>query len=147
MVLSDKLAGIGYLTGMAAAAATSGLASSVLAPGPWRPSKFRLVVETAYFPAGILSSFIARHEEQPGCSVQIRPFAGWRLIPRLSPVFQQPWIGHYQSGYPRCLFLTLHYSGKFPKVLYPAVRAASHKDIIDRMSQKLHPGFKSHIVE
>ena len=43
----------------AAAAATSGLASSVREPGPWRPSKLRLLVDTAYFPAGTLSSFIA----------------------------------------------------------------------------------------
>ena len=50
----------------AAAAAVSGLASRVREPGPWRPSKLRLLVETAYFPAGILSSFIARQAEQPG---------------------------------------------------------------------------------
>ena len=50
----------------AAAAATSGLASSVQEPGPWRPSKLRLLVDTAYFPAGTLSSFIARQAEHPG---------------------------------------------------------------------------------
>ena len=50
----------------AAAAAVSGLARSVLAPGPWRPSKLRLLVETLYFPAGILSSFMARQAEHPG---------------------------------------------------------------------------------
>ena len=52
---------------IAAAAAVKGLASKVLAPGPCRPSKFLFEVETAYFPGGILSSFIARQEEQPGC--------------------------------------------------------------------------------
>ena len=51
----------------AAAAATNGLASIVLAPGPCLPSKFLLEVLTAYFPAGILSSFIAKHAEHPGC--------------------------------------------------------------------------------
>ena len=50
----------------AAAAATSGEAKSVLAPGPCRPSKFRFDVETAYFPAGTLSAFIAKQAEQPG---------------------------------------------------------------------------------
>src|SRR5690554_4483952 len=50
----------------AAAAATRGPAKMVRAPGPCRPSKLRLEVETAYFPAGILSSFIARHAEHPG---------------------------------------------------------------------------------
>ena len=34
----------------AAAAAVSGLASSVRAPVPWRPSKLRLLVLTAYWP-------------------------------------------------------------------------------------------------
>ena len=38
---------------MADAAATSGLASIVLAPLPWRPSKLRLLVDTQYFPSGI----------------------------------------------------------------------------------------------
>ena len=41
----------------------------VLAPGPWRPSKLRLEVETESFPAGILSSFMARHAEHPGCRI------------------------------------------------------------------------------
>src|SRR5688572_20204797 len=52
---------------MAAAAAINGLAKNVLDLGPWRPSKFLLEVLMQYFPAGILSSFIARQAEQPGC--------------------------------------------------------------------------------
>lgn len=51
---------------IAAAAAVSGLASNVRAPGPWRPSKFRFDVETEYLPSGILSSFMARQAEHPG---------------------------------------------------------------------------------
>src|SRR5690606_28635034 len=51
----------------ATAATVKGLARRVLEPGPCRPSKFLLEVETAYFPEGILSSFIARQAEQPGC--------------------------------------------------------------------------------
>src|SRR6185369_3244244 len=47
------------------AAAVIGLARNVLAPGPCLPSKFLLLVETQYLPAGILSSFIPRHAEQP----------------------------------------------------------------------------------
>ena len=50
----------------AAAAATNGLASKVLDPGPCLPSKFLLEVLTAYLPAGTLSSFMAKHAEQPG---------------------------------------------------------------------------------
>ena len=55
-----------YHTCNAAAAAVSGLASNVLAPAPCLPSKFRLVVDIQYSPAGILSSFIPRHALQPG---------------------------------------------------------------------------------
>src|SRR5699024_12715346 len=50
---------------MAAAAAVNGLAKNVLDLGPCLPSKFRLEVETQYFPAGILSSFIPRQAEHP----------------------------------------------------------------------------------
>ena len=51
---------------MAAAAATRGPAKIVREPGPCLPSKFRLDVDTAYFPEGTLSSFIARQAEHPG---------------------------------------------------------------------------------
>ena len=51
---------------IAAAAAVSGDARMVRAPGPWRPSKLRFEVLTLSLPAGILSSFIARHAEHPG---------------------------------------------------------------------------------
>ena len=53
----------------AAAAAVSGLARRVRDSGPWRPSKLRLLVDTQYFPGGILSSFMARQAEHPGCRI------------------------------------------------------------------------------
>ena len=40
---------------MAEAATTRGLAKMVRAPGPWRPTKLRLLVEIDNFPAGTLS--------------------------------------------------------------------------------------------
>ena len=46
-------------------AAVSGLASKVRAPTPWRPSKLRLLVLTAYSPFGTVSPFMPRHIEQP----------------------------------------------------------------------------------
>ena len=52
---------------MAVAAAVNGLARMVLAPRPCLPSKFLLLVETQYSPSGILSSFIAKQAEHPGC--------------------------------------------------------------------------------
>ena len=52
--------------GFSGAAATKGPASIVRAPGPCLPSKFRLEVDTAYFPGGTLSSFMAKQAEQPG---------------------------------------------------------------------------------
>ena len=45
---------------IAAAAAVNGLAKNVLAFGPCLPSKFLLLVEMQYLPAGILSSFIPK---------------------------------------------------------------------------------------
>ena len=52
---------------IAVAAATKGLAKIVLDPCPCLPSKFLFEVETQYSFCGILSSFIAKHAEQPGC--------------------------------------------------------------------------------
>ena len=51
---------------MAAAAAIAGLARCVRPPGPWRPTKLRLEVETLRSPGAIVSPFTARHIEQPG---------------------------------------------------------------------------------
>src|SRR5690606_9127864 len=50
----------------AAAAAIAGLTRWVRAPGPWRPTKLRLLVDAQRSPVGTLSGFIARHAEQPG---------------------------------------------------------------------------------
>ena len=50
----------------AAAAAVSGLARKVRPPLPCRPSKFRLLVLTAYWPGWSWSPFIAMHIEHPG---------------------------------------------------------------------------------
>src|SRR5262245_33581503 len=49
----------------ALAAAVKGEASSVRAPLPCRPSKFRLLVLTDVFPAGTESPFIAMHMLHP----------------------------------------------------------------------------------
>src|SRR5580658_2026839 len=50
---------------IALAAAVSGLASSVRAPAPWRPSKLRLLVLTEYSPRATVSPFMPMHIEQP----------------------------------------------------------------------------------
>ena len=51
---------------MAAAAAIAGLTRWVRPPAPWRPSKFRLLVDAQRSPGSSRSAFIARHIEQPG---------------------------------------------------------------------------------
>ena len=51
---------------IAAAAAIAGLARWVRAPGPWRPTKLRLEVETLRWPGGTRSPLEAMHIEQPG---------------------------------------------------------------------------------
>ena len=50
---------------IALAAAVSGEARNVRPPLPWRPSKLRLLVLTAYCPGDSWSPFIAMHIEQP----------------------------------------------------------------------------------
>ena len=59
---------------MAVAAATAGETRWVRPPRPWRPSKFRLLVEADRSPTASLSGFIAKHIEQPG-SRQSNPAA------------------------------------------------------------------------
>jgi hypothetical protein len=61
----SQVSRIGHHSRYRRSCCTRGLASMVRAPGPCLPSKFRLLVLTAYLPAGILSSFIARQAEQP----------------------------------------------------------------------------------
>ena len=51
---------------IAAAAAMAGLTKWVRPLKPWRPLKFRLDVDAQRSPGESLSSFIARHIEQPG---------------------------------------------------------------------------------
>src|ERR1051325_3654623 len=50
----------------AAAAAVSGDARNVRPPRPWRPSKLRLLVLTAYWPGSGAAPFLAMHIEAPG---------------------------------------------------------------------------------
>mmetsp|Transcript_21116 Transcript_21116/g.62434 ORF Transcript_21116/g.62434 Transcript_21116/m.62434 type:complete len:242 (-) Transcript_21116:971-1696(-) len=67
---------------MAAAAAMAGLTRCVRPPRPWRPSKLRLDVDAHRSPGASLSSFIARHMEQPG-SRQSKP-ASMKILSRPS---------------------------------------------------------------
>ena len=53
------------LPAIADAAAVRGLARNVRPPLPWRPSKLRFDVLTAYWPGDSWSPFIAMHIEQP----------------------------------------------------------------------------------
>ena len=74
---------------IAAAAAIAGLARCVRAPGPWRPTKLRLEVDTLRCPGGTRSPLEATHIEQPGSrhskpasrKTRSSPSASaWRLI-------------------------------------------------------------------
>ena len=89
----------------AAAAATNGLANNVREPGPCRPSKLRLLVDTAYLPAGILSSFIARQAEHPG----------WRMAKPASP-------STLSSPSSRICASTIHEPGTSQAMMWSALR-------------------------
>ena len=64
-----------------------GLANKVLAPGPCLPSKFLFDVLIAYLPAGTLSSFMAKHAEQPGSLISNPAFSIISVIPFSFMVF------------------------------------------------------------
>src|SRR5690606_18711102 len=63
---SRKVRGSAISPATAQTAAVSGEASTVRAPSPWRPSKLRLLVDTASWPGPTRSPFMAMHIEQPG---------------------------------------------------------------------------------
>src|SRR6185503_17458525 len=67
-----RSSGVAKWPAMAVAAATAGETRCVRPPRPWRPSKFRLLVDAQRSPGCSVSGFIARHIEQPG-SRQSKP--------------------------------------------------------------------------
>src|SRR5205823_12378853 len=72
---------------IAAAAAVSGLARKVRAPGPWRPSKLRLLVLTADCPRPTWSPFIPMHIEHPGSRHSAPASRNTRSRPSVSAAF------------------------------------------------------------
>ena len=68
---------------IAEAAAVSGTARNVRPPLPWRPSKLRFDVLTAYWPGVSWSPFIAMHIEQPA-SRQSAPGGAEDLVEALA---------------------------------------------------------------
>src|SRR4029453_11391641 len=63
--LHHRSSGVVKWPAIAVAAATRGLTRWVRPPLPWRPSKFRLLVEALRSPGPGMSGFIPRHIEEP----------------------------------------------------------------------------------
>ena len=117
----------------AAAAAMAGLTRWVRPPGPWRPSKLRLLVLAERWPGLSLSGFIARHMLQPACRHSapasredaVEPL-GLGLVPdRLA-------AGHDQGLDAGGRLAALEDPGRGPQVFDPAVGARADEDDVDR---------------
>ncbi len=120
----------------AAAAAVRGLASMVRAPGPCRPSKFRFEVATASFPSGILSSFMARQAEQPGC-LSLKPAASKGCS---NPLFMACSSTCFDPGTIHAVtcsaFFFLSQTLLPPEVFNSAIGTAANKNIIHLLSRQ-----------
>src|ERR1039457_6268150 len=94
----------------ALAAAVSGLASSVRAPGPWRPSKLRLLVLIEYSPLPTTSPFMPKLIEQPdsrhsapaSMKTRSRPSASAAFLPGCEPLGLVRVLGLLRPGYHQC---------------------------------------------
>ena len=130
----------------AAAAAMAGLMRWVRAPGPWRPSKFRLEVDATRSPGRAASPFIATHIEHPGsrhsnARVPEDPVEalGLRVPTHL------PRAGHDHRGHDRPA--PAEDGGGRAEILEPAVRARPDEDAVDGDRLEGRPRDEPHVRE
>ena len=130
----------------AAAAAIAGLMRWVRAPGPCRPSKFRLEVDATRSPGRAASPFIATHIEHPGSrhskpasrKTRSRPSASAARRTRPDPGTT---IAGTTARRPRSD------RGRRAQVLEPAVRARPDEDAIDSNRFERDAGLEPHVRE
>ena len=133
---------------IAAAAAVAAPARCVRAPGPWRPTKLRLLVETHRSPAG--DDLVVEREAhrasrlaplKAGCGedaveperLGLSPHAvRARHHPRAHALRHAP-----AANYPCCCL----------QVRQPAVRAGADEHVLDRKPEQLLAGAQAHVLE
>ena len=133
---------------IALAAAVSGEARNVRPPLPWRPSKLRLLVLTAYWPGVSWSPFIAMHIEQPASrhsapaalKISDRPSRlGLSLhLVRAGDDHQPDAVGDVA---------VLEDAGGEAQVADPAVRARPDEDDVDLLAEDRLAGLQVHVLE
>ena len=133
---------------IALAAAVSGEARNVRPPLPWRPSKLRLLVLTAYWPGWSWSPFMAMHIEQPA-SRQSAP-AALKISARPSRLgLALHLVGARDDHQPDAVgdVAVLEDAGREPQVADPAVRATADEDDIDLLAEDRLAGLEIHVLE
>ena len=133
---------------MALAAAVSGEARNVRPPLPWRPSKLRLLVLTAYCPGRSWSPFMAMHIEQPA-SRHSAP-AALKISDRPSRSasrFTSSEPGHDHQPDAVGDVAVLEDAGGEAQVADPAVRAAADEDDVDLLAEDRLAGLEVHVLE
>ena len=121
---------------IADAAAVSGEARNVRPPLPWRPSKFRFDVLTAYWPGDSWSPFIAMHIEQPA-SRQSAPAARKISCEALALGLALHLVGAGHDHHPDAVgdVPALERRGGEAQVADPAVRARADEHDVDLLAE------------
>ena len=133
---------------IALAAAVSGEARNVRPPLPWRPSKLRLLVLTAYWPGWSWSPFIAMHIEQP----DFAPLGAGRLEDLgqalgLGLALHLVRAGDDHQAHAVRHVAVLEHARREAQVADPAVGAAPDEDDVDLLAEDRLAGLEVHVLE
>ena len=133
---------------IALAAAVSGEARNVRPPLPWRPSKLRLLVLTAYWPGASWSPFIAMHIEQPASRHSAPAALKISGSPsRSASRFTSSRAGHDHQPHAVGDVAALEDARRQAQVADPAVRAAADEDDVDLLAEDRLAGLEVHVLE
>ena len=133
---------------IALAAAVSGEARNVRPPLPWRPSKLRLLVLTAYWPGCSWSPFIAMHIEQPA-SRQSAP-AALKISARPSRLgLALHLVAARDDHQPHAVgdVPVLEDGRREAQVADPAVGAAADEHDVDLLAEDRLAGLEVHVLQ
>ena len=133
---------------IALAAAVNGEARNVRPPLPWRPSKLRLLVLTAYWPGRSWSPFIAMHIEQPdsrhsapaALKISDRPSASASRFTSSEP-------GTTISRTPSATWRSLSTPAASRRSLIRPLVQLADEDDIDLLAEDRLAGLEVHVLE
>ena len=133
---------------MALAAAVSGEARNVRPPLPWRPSKLRLLVLTAYWPGAQL---VAVHRDAHRAA-RLAPVGAGGLEDvgqalALGLALHLVRAGHDHQPHAVGDVAVLEHAGGQPQVADPAVGAAADEHDVDLLAEDRLAGLQVHVLE